>query len=166
MCEPCGWMVTLLWHRAGWLERERKWLKPINYIYKTCLLHYLLLLVLFTQFNFHTSKNLHTLVKTLMLLSVYSSCNKHWHLILYCCLYLCETACLKLSLRWKISVVISYLSTGKTEIDLTDINCILLSHLFNIKYKLTDFGTVTIHGQCMNAVWGVMFLETSACSDL
>lgn len=53
----------------------------MNYIYKTCLLHYLLLLlVLFTQFIFHTFRNLNTLVKTFMfnhcwvIYSVYGEC--------------------------------------------------------------------------------------------
>jgi len=42
----------------------------VNCIYKICLLHYLLFLVLFTQFIFHTFKNLNTLVKTLKLITV------------------------------------------------------------------------------------------------
>jgi len=42
----------------------------MNYIYKTRLLHYLLFLVVYTQFIFHTSKNLNTLVKTFMLITV------------------------------------------------------------------------------------------------
>ena len=42
----------------------------MNYIYKICLFHYLLFLVVYTQFIFHTSKNLNTLVKALMLITV------------------------------------------------------------------------------------------------
>jgi len=116
MCEPCGWMVTSC--RVTQME--------VNCIYKTCLVHYLLFLVLFTQFIFHTFKNLNTLVKTHKLLSEYSLWNENWHLIIHCCLYLCEPACLRLSLRWNISAVISYLSLVKTEFGLTDINFIII----------------------------------------
>jgi len=64
--------------------------------------------------------------------------NKHWHLIIYCCLYLCEPVCLKLSLRWKISAVISYPPLVKSEIGLTDIIFIITMPFFQHEIK-TDW---------------------------